>query len=41
MRTFILSFFAIMAISLLFNGFDAGKSEQMTGVSDVTVPGYP
>ena len=41
MRTFILSVFAIMAISLLFNGFDAGKQEIKTGISDIAVPGYP
>lgn len=41
MRPYIISFFAILAGSLLLNGFDAGKSEQMTGVSDVTTPGFP
>jgi hypothetical protein len=41
MRAFIISFFAIMAGSLLLNGFDAEKSEQMTGVKDVTTPGFP
>ena len=41
MRTLIISFFAIMAGSLLLNGYDAGKVEQMTGVKDVTTPGFP
>jgi hypothetical protein len=40
MRVLIISFFAIMAGSLLFNGFDAGKSMQPTGVNDVATPGF-
>lgn len=40
MRVVIISFFAILAGSLLFNGFDAGKAMQPTGIQDVSTPGF-
>lgn len=40
MRAFIVSFFAIMAFSLLLND-DPRRQELKTGINDVAVPGYP